>query len=284
MKMPDQPLLAEIARRMLEDAPNHCDELCRAYHGVWGYLRLFESLPSVGLDHDVLLDRLGGFADAGAGRVLVSGAADCGILAYVIEAFERAGVRGSAHVADFCETPLLACRWYGAERGWPVETTRGDIVDFEGRGFDVVVAHNFLNFFSAEHRVQVAQRWHDALVPGGHVLLITRLKPEAPPVARRFGPERTEALVDDVLAGRERSPYCGAISAGELEALVREYAGRRESRPFRTVDELRAPFDAVGLSIKSVTTHQPATDAVAGDHAGVRTCIVAERPLRGPAS
>ena len=90
----------------LENSRNHCSDECRSYHAIWGFLRLFGDLPAVTHDHDFLISSLGEAITNGKLRVLVSGTADHGLLAYVISAFEKARRKPDITVVDMCRTSV----------------------------------------------------------------------------------------------------------------------------------------------------------------------------------
>ena len=276
---PDKADLPRTARMLLELSRTHCDDQCRAYHGIWGFQRLYGTLPSVARDHSVLLGRLRKTAENGTLRVLISGSADQGILAYVIKAFGDAGAPVDVCVADACRTPLIVNEWYGARRGVPVTTFRGDIRSFVGRGFDLVIAHNFLNFLVLEERVAVARIWMEALRPGGHALLFSRIKPGAPLQSRRFDEDGEERLVADLLADRFASPFSGMISARDLEDLARAYARGRISRNVRSSAELAEPIEAAGFEVISLESHVSECRSAGATVRSDRRCLLARRPF-----
>lgn len=277
MKTPDADLLAEAAPHMDHLSGVHCAPLCQAYHGVWGYMRLFGTLPSVGRDHHQLMSELGQAAAEKRQRILVSGAADFGILAYVIAAYEHAGVAAEVTVADYCATPLAINGWYAAARGWDVQTWQGDIRQFPAAGFDLVVAHNFLNFFDPEARVDVAKLWARAMVPGGRAVVFAQIKPGAAPKARRFGAEKTEELVATLLEARATSPDRDRVAADHLANLAREFAERRVSNAMRTEAELTAPLVAAGLNVGPVAYHDAAMGGVVPIETARRCTVRAEK-------
>lgn len=274
---PDQWARLDVARRLHSGSAAHCTDLCRGYHGAWGWLRLYRPPRAVERDHDLLLDRFGALAVEGHRRVLVSGSSDPGLVAYVIEGFRRAGVEPSIHAVDQCRTPLEAIDWYGRELGADVTTTCGDILAFTGTDFDLVAAHNFLNFFSPEGRIELARSWRSALRPGGAGLVLARLRPDRAPGARRYGPERTELLVEQLLLEHAASEHRDAISPEDLEAVTRDFAEKRRGIRIPDHEALVAPFLAADLEVVEVTTHAPTRGVVVGE-ADDRRCLRFRRP------
>lgn len=274
---PDAAWLRPAAAAVDALAAAHCEAGCRAYHAAWPLLRLYGVLPAVARDHAALLAELRERAAAGAARVLVAGAADFGILAYLVAAFEEVGRRADVTVVDRCETPLELNRRYGVGHGWAVTTVRDDVRAVGGGDFDLVVAHNFLNFFTAAERVEVVASWRRALRPGGVALVFANLKPAAPAEAPRFGQDGRERLVERMLAAHQTSPHADLIDAAELAARVRAYAEARRSRNLRDRDELAAPFRLAGLRIERIVEGERLAAGVTSDWAGVRVRLLARR-------
>lgn len=268
MIAPDGPLLLELGNRVRTTSAVHCDDTCQPYHRMYPWVRLLGVRGSVANDHDALLGTIEAQARTGTRRVLVSGCADTGVLAYVIAGFQRAGLEADVVVVDRCETPLEANRWFAAQHGWSVETWRGDIRDFVGQDFDLVVAHNFLgHFIEADQRTTVARVWHDALVPGGAVYAVTgrRSATDTPDATPRV------ARAEQFLAAL-RAPYAamsdvpGMIAWSELEQVVRD---RHRARPARggggrQGDDVLGPLVEAGFEIVSVEEAAITSDPVGG--------------------
>lgn len=276
-KSPDAAWLRPAAEAVGALADAHCAPGCHAYHAAWPLLRLYGVLPAVARDHAALLAALREQAEAGAARLLVTGAADFGILAYVIAAYAEVGRRAEVTVVDRCETPLVLNRRYGAEHGWEVTTATDDVRTFAGRDFDLVVAHNFLNFFAAAERVDVVDGWRRALRPGGAALVFANLKPAAPAHAPRFGVDGRERLVARMLTARRTSPHRDLIGEAELAACVRAYAEARRSHHLRDRDELCAPFHRAGLAIERIVAGERVAAGVVSDWEGMRVRLLARR-------
>ncbi len=271
---PDHAYLPQLAPLQRELAEAQCAPGCRAYHAVWGFLRLYGTLPSVARDDAGLRRLLAVEAAMGRRSVLVSGAADPGLLSYVLAAFADTT---EVCVTDLCPTPLASCHWYAAQLGRTISTASGDIRALDRGGFDLVLAHNFLNFFDANAREQVAARWRASMVPGGRVLVFANIRPGSAPVARRFDAAATEALVADALRDRAASAHADLITAEDLAALVRDFAERRVSNRLRSEEELCAPLEAAGLRVLAIEPLNE-TDREFGGGKGRRVCLVGEAP------
>lgn len=241
--------LADMCALALSNASSTCTPECHAYHAVWGLLRLFGNLPGVGLDHAFLLSAIGGAVRDGARRVLISGSADHGVLSYVLAVFDDMGETPDVTVIDLCPTPLLTCTAYAARKGHVIRTEAVDATQFSAPAFDLIIAHNFLNFFSPDDRFGLIRHWRDLLVPGGTVISVSTIKPGAPPRSRRFEEDKALALCDSMARARAASDHTDLIDEATMRALTLDYARRRISWNIASEDELFAPFRGAGFEI-----------------------------------
>ena len=177
-----EPLL-ESARMMHTMAPmsctrNHVDRVsCAWYHGAWQLLRLFDMVSSPSWHSDFYRKWLtDGLAGEGRRRVLITGAADYSVLAYVIDAADANGKLESkqltAEVMDLCPTPLSACRWYADRFDLDITLHETDILEqtpilvrkvlgeAPDHGFDLIATDAFLTRFSREEVGRVLDNWH----------------------------------------------------------------------------------------------------------------------------
>lgn len=221
----DKQALADGAPVALACARRFCPDRCRDYHGIWLYARLLEVLPSVAFDHDFLESALKEAVEAGARRVLISGAAEFGLLSYVLHAFSRVGVEPEIMVIDLCRTPLEMCLWYARRLGIEIETQVADVLDYDAPPFDMITSHSFMNGFPAAERLNVSRRWRDLLRPGGTVVTANVITMTDQERVRRFDDAGTENLVRRMLAAHAGSALAQTITASELEDLARGSAG-----------------------------------------------------------
>jgi SAM-dependent methyltransferase len=272
------PALAESAPLGLDLSEQFCDAACREYHGVWGFLRLYGVLPAVSREAAFLRARVSEALTAGARRVLISGTADFGILAHVAEGIADSGQSAEITVADLCPTPLKLSEWYAARNGFRIATAAGNILNFQGGPFDLIVAHNFLNFFAPIDRAALAAKWAELLAPGGRLLAYNRVKPGAPDRSRRFDDAGTARLIERLRAALRGHPHAGVIDAARLETLVAGYARKKHSHNVKSEAELVALLDGAGFELSSCTAianHAPGTYS---DQGGLLMEVVAVKP------
>jgi hypothetical protein len=240
-----EPLL-ESARILYTMAPMTCrgdhvdPQGCAWYHGIWQYLRLFDMVSSPSWHSEFYQRALAeSLAGDGPRRVLISGAADYSLLAYVFAAAKIVGKLDPAqleiHVLDQCPTPLNACRWYARRFEFPLFIHERDILgkrqalvreicgssQVEEKGFDLITTDAFLTRFPREQVDRVFDRWRALLKPGGRIVTTVRLHPLEP--RRRADDPRTgvpQDLVRFSLRLRERALGWRNLMGIDLDALV----------------------------------------------------------------
>ena len=235
---------AEIA---LKASKTHCSAECASYHGVWLFTRASGALPSVDHYRKRMVPALASAIQDGCDELLISGAADFGILDLVARALHQIQSSPRITVVDRCETPLAVNRWYADKAGLNLRTYKSDILDFDQGRYDVIVAHNFLNFFSDDDKVRLFQRWAGLLRPGGSIVIGNNTKPDAPPLARRFADEKVEIIMQQMRQRGAELGFADIISEDDLDWMVRDYVKRRISHNIARVENLRQLLAKAGL-------------------------------------
>jgi SAM-dependent methyltransferase len=230
---------------------------CAGMHGVWLCLRRLGLLGTIESRRDFYLEALQDTAGASGRppRVLISGAADYAMLEFVLEAYRARGLVPEVTVTDVCETPLALNHWYAERAGRVIETVRGDILDFTpGAPYDVVCTDYFLGWIAPEQRAALVVKWHSLLRPGGVAITANGLRPADDPAhaaARiEFSPAQIAQLRASVL---ERAARLGAaLPAGQeaLADLAADYAAWHRAYPVRSVEDVRALFEAGGFDLR----------------------------------
>jgi SAM-dependent methyltransferase len=242
---------------------------CAWYHGSWQYLRLFNLVSSPNWHARFYEEHLRLELHAHARpRVLITGAADYGMLAYVLAAADRPE-NLDVHVADLCHTPLLANRWLGRRHGVDVAIHAVDFLD-RGEEFaadlgpvDLVVSDAFLTRFERGEAERVVENWRRVLRPGGCVVTTVRLHD-----LERSVEDQSRAETEYLLRLYERaksSHWLLEIDFDDLHDAAREYVRRMRSRPIGGQSEIESIFVQHGFRItKAEVGHvdgelQPAT-------------------------
>ena len=168
---------------------------CSHYHGLWQYLRIFNTVSTPAQNADFFLDALSSLArEGGYRRVLVSGTADYSMPAHVLWAYQMENVIVDVTVVDICESPLYLSRWYAKRVGAAIETHACDIFDYECvTPFDVVCTNGFLRRFTHKRRKSLVAKWRQLLRPGGKAVITNRI---VPPVTESAVRIRSRYVVD----------------------------------------------------------------------------------------
>jgi SAM-dependent methyltransferase len=245
---------APLARRL---APSLCrrdpatGKSCAWTHGFWQHLRLMGLASGPGRHAAFFrsaFDRVG--ARSGAPRVLVSGAADYGMLAHVLAAFRARSVEPEITVLDLCETPIALCRWYAERVGCRIQTWCGDVLAYgESTRFDAICTHSFLSYFSPERRQDLLARWRELLHPGGQAITVNALRAGPASELVGLGPAQALALRENVQRWAEANPSRLQVAPLELVQDAEIYAARLAFWRVQSGEEVRRLFERSGFRV-----------------------------------
>jgi SAM-dependent methyltransferase len=266
----EEPLVeaASVARRL---APALCPGIdgydCSAYHGLWPYLRIL-GLAADPNRHRAFFDAAFGSlaGEGGFDRVLVSGAADQGMLARVASSYAAASASLEAMVIDLCRTPLALVTAYAQRRNLAVRTVVSDVRDFAAtHPFDVICTHSLLPRLSPPERPHLVARWARLLRHGGKLVTVTRIDPGGTPSPA--GPSQAGAFGEQVRREAVRWRELLEDSPDDLGAAARQYAASTiVHAPPRSADELvdlltRGGFAVEHLEVREVAGPTGGRDA-----------------------
>ena len=249
-----EPDLPERARNQFERARTTCGT-CRGYHSIYPYLRLSGVAGGVEADAPCLEPLLADMLDARPLRLLIAGSADTGITALVHRAAGDGIRRHQVLVVDRCETPLAGCRAYARSHGFDLRSVCCDLRELDRDQditADLVLGHSILPFMDADGRARVLSNLHDALAPGGRMVLATRLTAPGQQKAEagrwtRESVQATRARIRDALAV-QGLPLPG--DEAEFDALVEDYAAHsNQSSAFGSTAELEAELNEAGFEV-----------------------------------
>ena len=155
------------------NAQGHRVPSCDWYHGTWQYLRLLNmvAVPPWYRFYNKAVSSI--LRKRPNPHVLISGAADWGMLAILHQAIETAGVFPRITIYDICNTPLLACRWYAERHGFEVHCVRDNLLTTPSTPvdrFDLIVTDELLTVLKREDKPTIVTRWRALLKPGGAVV------------------------------------------------------------------------------------------------------------------
>ena len=174
-------------------------ENCGWYHGTWQYLRLLDMVAVPHWHREFYNERLGGILRQNPhAKILISAAADWGMLASVHEALQLAAANPEIVLYDICKTPLKASQWYADLHNLPIKTRRANIIteNIPEAPFDLIVTDEFLSVLKAEYKPLIVKRWKELLKPGGAVVTVAMMGGVTTPGLREGYAERARALLE----------------------------------------------------------------------------------------
>jgi 2-polyprenyl-3-methyl-5-hydroxy-6-metoxy-1,4-benzoquinol methylase len=214
--------LVDLASYAFRLAQENCTQ-CREYHSIWGYERLAEVKGNTfESERDILgpliRDRL-----AQEGRVLIAGAADAGLLAFVMQEARSRAPRIT--VADVCATPLAVCRRHAQSHGLQIATVQQDLTkDPLATRHDLVFAHNILLHLPPHLWSAFLRNIRLCLDRNGALILVHSMRPQDPapalPVSTGYAARALAALA----ARKIELPENEALFRRRLESRVRVYS------------------------------------------------------------
>lgn len=168
--------LEELAQFSLCAAPKLCrpEHGCAPYHRAWSMIRLLSKDAALPAGSAYFAPWLRHAASGGTCRVLLSGAADTGLAAMVLQALQPTGIVAEIVLADRCATTLEQNRRFAEHTGHRFELHHTDLNLLECNPVDVVLTHSFLNFIPPEAKPGLFASWARLLRPGGHLVGLQR--------------------------------------------------------------------------------------------------------------
>lgn len=172
---------------------------CAWYHGTWQYLRLLDMVAVPHWHRDFYNTALSAILKRKPNaNILISAAADYGMLASLHEAIEIAAVRPTIVVYDICKTPLKSCQWYADKHGLEIHTRCENLLTghVTEAPFDLIVTDEFLTVLKTAYKPQITHRWKELLKPGGSVVTVAMMGGETTPELRSNYSERARRLIE----------------------------------------------------------------------------------------
>jgi hypothetical protein len=189
--------MEEWAKDNRPDKAAGCD--CAWYHGTWQYLRLLDMVAVPAWHRDFYNETLGDILkrkpDA---NVLISAAADYGMLAMLHEAMELASRSPKITIYDICKTPLRSCQWYADRHNINIENRCENLLTnpIPEAPFDLIVTDEFFTVLKTEYKPLISKKWKELLKPGGSVVTTAMMGKTTTPELRRGYAERARQLLE----------------------------------------------------------------------------------------
>jgi hypothetical protein len=231
-------------------------ESCGWYHGTWQYLRLLDMVAVPHWHREFYNRVLGNILRQKPGaNVLISAAADWGMLASLHEAVQIAGANPRITIYDICRTPLKSCQWYADRHQLPITTHCANIITSEipEAPFDLIVTDEFLSVLKAEYKHLIADRWKELLKPGGSVVTVAMMGGPTTPALRQGYAQRAQRLLDRT--NGDFLPHHGPKMKDQVLAHCVTFADFHTRHMVSGEEELRSLLSGFGrLEIRRITT------------------------------
>lgn len=230
--------IEDEARQAFELAQIYCGD-CRDYHMTRAFLKAGGHQQGPERDREMFAPLLQRLSKPEA-RVLIAGAADTGILDFVLSAIGERAPRIT--VIDQCRTPLVLCERFGADRGVSITTVTGDLATAQLGPFDLIIGHVLMSFVPEDKQRDVLRRIAGMLAPEGNfVLALTNRPPE--------GSRRSPMSVATVLAGLDARGMALPGDGTAITEALRRHLERPRSTAGRGTAALQQ-LDAAGLVVR----------------------------------
>lgn len=261
------PLIEEWSRTECRPKPkggmeewakeNHLEpESCGWYHGTWQYLRLLDMVAVPHWHRGFYNEVLGGILRENPhANVLISAAADWGMLASLHEAAQIAQANPKITLYDICKTPLKACQWYADLHNFPIKTRCANIITehIPEAPFDLIVTDEFLSVLKSEYKPLIAKRWKELLKPGGSVVTAAMIGGDTTPELRDGYARRARQLLAST--NGDYLPHHGESKKAEVLELCTNFADFHTRHMVSGEEELRTLLSGFErLELRRITT------------------------------
>jgi 2-polyprenyl-3-methyl-5-hydroxy-6-metoxy-1,4-benzoquinol methylase len=228
---------------------------CDWYHGTWQYLRLLNMVavpPWYEFYNGALSEVLRQRPNA---DVLISAAADYGMLATLHDAIRATEATPRIVLYDICRTPIRACQWYAERHGLSIECVCANLLtcDIPPASFDLIVTDEFLTVIKSEDKPLIVKRWRELLKPGGTLVTTAMIGGPTTLELRRSYAERAQRQLSDHAAIFPQHNNGRSI---ELQGRLELFASVHTRHMLQDEDEVRRLFDGFG-SFSYVRTVTP---------------------------
>jgi 2-polyprenyl-3-methyl-5-hydroxy-6-metoxy-1,4-benzoquinol methylase len=218
---------------------------CDWYHGTWQYLRLLNMVavpPWYEFYQEALTNVLRQRPNA---KVLISAAADYGMLATLHDAVRATGAEPHIMVYDICCTPLRACQWYAERHGLTIDCVCANLLTCEipPASFDLIVTDEFLTVIKSLDKPLIVKRWRELLKPGGTLVTTAMIGGPTTPDLRQGYAERARRLLED---NTDSFPQHANGRRGELLQRFDQFASHHTRHMLSGEEEIRRLFEGFG--------------------------------------
>ena len=215
---------------------------CDWYHGTWQILRLL-NMVAVPKWYPFYRDTLAkALTRVKRPNVLISAAADYGMLCTLHQAMEYAGAEADITLIDICQSPLQSSEWYAARHGVSLECRVGNLLSsrIPEHGYDVVVTDEFLTVLKDPYKPTIVNQWRRILKPGGTIVTTAMLgKPTTMELRESYAAKARQRLQQ---YGLQLFPNYSTEMEERLIADCARFASFHTRHMLRDENQIRALF------------------------------------------
>lgn len=223
---------------------------CDWYHGTWQILRLL-NMVAVPKWYPFYRYTLGeALTRVKRPNVLISAAADYGMLCTLHQAIQYAGVEADITLIDICQSPLQSSQWYAARNGASLEYKCDNLLSsrIPENGYDLVVTDEFLTVLKDPDKPTIVKQWRRILKPGGRIVTTAMLgKPTTMELRESFAAKSRERLRQ---YGPQFFPNYSAELEEKLIADCAKFASFHTRHMLRDVEQIRGLFTDAGFKFQ----------------------------------
>lgn len=164
--------LKELALFSYYWAEKTCSSECRQYHKNWSLVRYLDLESELPQHSDYFIKQIRRYTQKKKRiSILISGAADTGLLAIILKSVKRINTSVEITLLDQCQTVLMQNQIFANHQHVTIKTIQKNILNFDEKKFDLILAHSFLNFFEPPKQVKLFKKWHSLLKINGQLLI-----------------------------------------------------------------------------------------------------------------
>jgi SAM-dependent methyltransferase len=247
-----------LALYSYHNAPKLCHAAhgCTDYHRSWSLVRWLDLGGKPPAGSAFFKEWITRLADQGRRRVLISGGADTGLTALALDIYKELSALPDITFVDQCQTPVEQNKILATQRGITLKAEANNILGFNDKPFDIILAHSFLYFFPPETRVKLIKHWYELLAPGG-VLLLSQVVHED---------EYAEQPMRESEAIRQRANQLGQRLSEQglsdqdcqeaTEVLTRFWMTPVSRPPYPTLRTIEQQATQAGFEIAQIIMHE----------------------------
>lgn len=254
MRFPQKEPLKELANFSYHWAPLFCNKDCVEYHKHWSAARLVSSGGKFPAHIDFIASQIKEYVQnnpsALATKLVISGAADTGLLIAIINALDKNHHKIEFIVIDRCLTVLkqheLLIQYFKFNH---VQLVHQDILKNSISDVDIVIAHSFLNFFTPPQQIKLFKKWHEMLKPDGIVIIHQKTIDNSTKIDKKIDKPKIQKSILKLLNSAKKFGF-----TEKMAHSIQKFWVNQPIMKSITSNQLSCLIEKTGFSIKQQTS------------------------------